>query len=97
MDLGDKLKDLRVCKKMTQKELSNRLGVSKSVISSYESGTRFPSYDVLIKIAQIFNVSTDYLLGLEKKRVLDISDLTNIEIEAIEKIIEAFRDNKSRK
>lgn len=82
---------------MTQKELSNRLGVSKSVISSYESGTRFPSYDVLIKIAQIFNVSTDYLLGLEKKRVLDISDLTNIEIEAIEKIIEAFRDNKSRK
>lgn len=97
VDLGDKIRNLRTSKNMTQKELSDRLGVSKSIISSYESGARYPSFDVLIKLARVFHVSTDYLLGLEKKRVLDVSDLTNTEIEAIEKLIEFFRDNKNSK
>ena len=56
---------------MTQKDLADRIGVSKSIISSYESGIRYPSYDVLVKMARIFHVSTDYILGIEKKRVLD--------------------------
>ena len=68
---------------MTQKDLADRIGVSKSIISSYESGIRYPSYDVIVKMARIFHVSTDYLLGKEKKRVLDSSALTDDEIEAI--------------
>ena len=64
MNFGEKLKMLRTGQNLTQQQLATRLGVAKSVVSYYESGDRFPSYDVLIKIAHIFNVSTDYLLDI---------------------------------
>ena len=60
---SEKLKALRTAKKMSQKDLADKVGVAKSVVSFYESGDRFPSYDVLIKISRIFNVTTDYLLN----------------------------------
>ena len=93
MILGDKLKALRTAKKMSQKELAERIGIAKSVISFYESGDRFPSYDVLIKIAHIFNVSTDYLLGLEHKQEIDLSGLSQEEIDALLNLIKAMKRN----
>lgn len=53
---------------LTQVQLAQKLGLTKSVISAYETGRRLPSYDILIHIARIYNVSTDYLLGLEHKQ-----------------------------
>lgn len=97
VDFGNKLKTLRVGNNMTQRELSVRTSVSKSIISSYESGNRYPSYDVLIKLARIFRVSTDFLLGVEKKRSIDVSDLNSNEIEAIDKLIDVFRENRMKK
>lgn len=91
MILGDKLKTLRTSKKMSQKELAERIGIAKSVISFYESGDRSPSYDVLIKIAHIFNVSTDYLLGVEKKRTVDVSELTEDDIAVVTTVIDALK------
>ena len=61
--MGEKLKSLRIEKKLTQKQVADRIGLAISAVSSYESGTRYPSYDVLAKLARIFHVSTDYLLG----------------------------------
>jgi len=66
VNLGARLKALRFEKHMTQNEISQRVGVSKAMISSYELEQRSPSYEVLIKLAALFNVSTDYLLGVEK-------------------------------
>lgn len=62
--MGEKLKSLRIEKKLTQKQVADRIGLAISAVSSYESGTRYPSYDVLVKLARIFHVSTDYLLGM---------------------------------
>ena len=70
VDFGNTLKTLRLRKDMTQAQLANKLGLTKSVISAYETGLRLPSYDILIHIARIYNVSTDYLLGIEKNRRL---------------------------
>ena len=64
VDFGEKVKNLRLERNLTQKQLANMAGVAVSAISSYESGNRYPSYDVLINLAHIFHVSTDYLLGL---------------------------------
>ena len=64
MDFGTQLRQLRNGQKLTQQQLADRLGVAKSVVSYYESGDRFPSYDVLIKIATTFHVTTDFLLGI---------------------------------
>lgn len=57
-----KLRDLRIKKNITQKELSKHLGVSDRTVGYYETGERIPPADVLIKIANYFNVSLDYLL-----------------------------------
>lgn len=91
MDFGSKLKALRKGEKLTQQQLANRLGVAKSVVSYYESGNRFPSYDVLIKIAHIFHTTTDYLLDVERKRVIDVSELSDEEISLVTNIVEVLK------
>lgn len=65
LNMNIKLKQLRSEKGLSQKEIAKIIGVSVSAYSNYEQGIREPSYDILIKIAQYFEVSTDYLLGLE--------------------------------
>ena len=92
--LGSRLKRLRVKKYMTQADIAKDLGLTKSVISAYETGLRLPSYDILIHIATIFGVSTDYLLGLEnnKKQGLDLSGLTDAEIDALSQLIKAMKE-----
>lgn len=76
---------------MTQAQLAQRLGLTKSVISAYETGLRLPSYDILIHIARIFHVSTDYLLGLEHKQEIDLSGLSEEETEALVQLIQAMK------
>ena len=91
VDFGNTLKSLRLKNKITQDQLSKRLGLTKSVISAYETGIRMPSYDVLIHIASIFNVTTDYLLGVTPKNVLDLSGLSAKEIQAIKYLIDIMK------
>ena len=91
MSLGEKLEALRTAKKMSQKDLAERIGIAKSVISFYESGDRFPSYDVLIKIARIFNVTTDYLLDVERERTVNVSGLSEEDIAAVTTVIDALK------
>ena len=64
-DFGENFKKLRKSRNITQKELGAKIGLSKAVVSKYENGMGYPTYDVLIRIAQYFCVTTDYLLGLE--------------------------------
>lgn len=91
VDFGNTLKTLRQKEKMTQAQLSQKLDLTKSVISAYETGLRLPSYDVLIHIAQIFNVSTDYLLGLEHPQEIDLSGLSSEEVNALLNLIKAMK------
>lgn len=91
VDFGNVLKTLRLKENMTQAQLAQKLGLTKSVISAYKTGLRLPSYDILIHIAKIFNVSTDYLLGLENKREIDLSGLTENEITALLELIKAMK------
>lgn len=85
---------LRTGQKQTQQQLADRLGVAKSVVSYYESGDRYPSYDVIVKIAHTFHVTTDYLLDVERKRVLDVSDLSEENIAVLQTVADALRKNK---
>lgn len=94
INFGYRLKTLRLKKNLTQQQLAELLGVTKSVISAYENGTRYPAYDVLVKIARIFKVSTDYLLGVEMKHEIDTSGLTEEQINALTALIEAIRNNR---
>ena len=95
MNFGNKLKMLRNGQKMTQQQLAIRLGVAKSVVSYYESGDRFPSYDVLIKIAHTFHTTTDYLLDIERQRVIDVSDLSENQIAVVVTVADALRNGQN--
>lgn len=95
VEFGTKLKDLRTQAGLTQKQLGDRIGVTKSVISFYELQERCPSPEVLVKIAAIFRVSTDYLLGIEKNSFIDVSGLDNHDIKVIRDMIELLREKNN--
>jgi transcriptional regulator with XRE-family HTH domain len=76
--LGKRILELRKERRLTLRETSEAIGVSTSAVSMYETGKRSPDHETLIKIANFFNVSTDYLLknetnyaDEENKRLLD--------------------------
>ena len=97
VDFGNILKELRLQAGMTQKDLAAKIGVTKSVISYYELSERSPSPEVLIKLANIFRVTTDYLLGIDTKpaEALDISGLKEEDIALLRHTAETLR-NKNK-
>lgn len=66
-----KLKELRNIKNLTLKELSNNVGLSPQVLSRYELGQTEPDFSTLIKLADFFGVTVDYLLGRENKNLIE--------------------------
>lgn len=64
MKFNEKLRELRLEKKLTQKKAAELLNVSATCYSGYEQGYREPDFKTLIKICRLFEVSADYLLGL---------------------------------
>lgn len=70
-----RLKELREAAKLTQKELGQKLGgLSDSTVNNYESGKRHPGYETLVKLADIFGVTTDYLVGKDNTWKYDLSE-----------------------
>lgn len=92
VDFGRKLKELRIQAGLSQKQLAEQVKVTKSVISYYELQERYPSPEILIKLANIFHVSTDFLLGIEKQQTLDISGLDEEDIRLLQHTISVLRN-----
>ena len=86
---GD-VKELRLSKNLTQTQLAERMWVKKSIISAYETDARPPSLDMLIKYAKEFNVTTDYLLGLQEHKSINVDSLTDQQINILNSLILEF-------
>ena len=95
LDFKNRIKQLRIQKSLTQDQVAQRLWVTKSTISAYEMGTKYPSLDMLIKLAAMYNVTTDYLLGVDKKRQIDITGLTPKQVEIINILIDELKKDRS--
>ena len=87
IDLAVRLKQLRLDKQLRQEQVARLVGVSKGAISAYETDIRQPSYEVLIRLANLYRVSVDYLLGRTDDRTLDISGLTAHEVAMITELV----------
>lgn len=96
VSLGDKLKMLRKKNNLTQQQVAERLNVSKAVVSSYELSNRSPSFQTLVKIANLYNVTTDFLLGINKRKMIDITNLTSEQADIIEKLVQEFEKSNIR-
>lgn len=91
MDFSDKLKALREERSITQKQLANDLGVSRSSVAGYEVRDRLPDYDILKSISFYFNVSIDWLLGATEIRTRMIKPQQPYE-EKYKKVFDAVRE-----
>lgn len=90
-DFGENLRKLRQNRNLTQKELGAMVGLSKAVVSKYENSMGYPTYDVLIRIARYSGVTTDYLLGVSNNKAVDVSGLTDSQIDTIHQLISEFQ------
>lgn len=94
VQIADKIRYLRDKLNMTQTDLANHLGISRSAVNSWEMGLSSPSLVNIIEMTRIFNVSADYLLFNDEHCYVDISDLTTEEKEVILKMIACLRKPK---
>lgn len=90
VDIGDRLRDIRKDNKFTQAELGELIGTSRATINSWEMGIALPSTQFLIRLARLYRVSTDYLLGLETSELVDITHLKKSDKEIIYGLLKRF-------
>lgn len=96
-DFGLTLRNLRKKNKLTQSQVAKRLNLTKASISGYENNINSPSIDVLRQLAYLYGVSSDYLLGIDKKEVIVIDGLTARQKELLNLMITEFKSGKQNR
>ena len=86
--LNNNIKKLRLSMGMNQVEFAKKLNITKQCVSNWENDNVQPSIDMLVKIADFFKVSTDYLLGRTEAKYLDVSELTDEQVAHLRILIE---------
>ena len=94
--LGERIREYRISIKMTQTDFATRLGITGASVSAYENGTRLPSYEVLVKIADALGVTTDELLGRKKENrvTIDVTNLTPRERSVVQDLIDLLKEKE---
>jgi len=91
--IGDTIKELRLAKGLNQVELAEKLGITKQSVSNYEKDNIAPSIDMVVKLANFFEVSTDFILENESSKTINIDGLTEHQVGIIKSLIDEFRNN----
>jgi transcriptional regulator with XRE-family HTH domain len=86
-----RIKELRQSLGINQVEFGRRINVSKQCVCNWENGNIQPSIDMLVRIANTFSISADYLLGLSDTSTIDVSGLTSEQIMHIRNIVVDMR------
>ena len=90
--LGEKIKKLRLSRNMTQTDLARKLDVTTSAISFYENNMRLPSYEVLVKLSRVFEITTDSLLQEGRNGIcFDTEDLTDDQVDPLFRLVRMFK------
>lgn len=91
-DCGMIIKNLREKANMTQQELGRKINRDKGIISRYENNYQAVPFETMRTFASIFNVSMDYLAGMEKRNIVDAAMLTETQTNILRSLAEAFRE-----
>ncbi|MDE6725865.1 MAG: helix-turn-helix domain-containing protein [Ruminiclostridium sp.] len=92
-DCGMIIKNLREKANMTQQELGKKINRDKGIISRYENNYQAVPFETMREFASIFNVSMDYLAGMEKRNTVDAAMLTEAQVNILKSLAENFREN----
>ncbi len=95
--IADRIKALREQQSKTQSELAKQLGITRSSVNAWEMGISVPSTQYIVELSHIFNVSTDYLLGVNTTSSISVAGLTDKDVELINSIILHLKNKNSDK
>ncbi len=84
---GEIIKKMRTAHNLNQVQLANALNVSKQTVSNWENNNILPSIEMLVKISRFFSVSTDYLLELDDRHYIEVTNLTEIQLAHVQQVI----------
>lgn len=90
--LNEQIRKIRKAKKLSQVELAELLGVTKQSVSNWENDNIQPSVEMLIKIAEALCVSTDFLLGRDTGRYIDVSGLPEEAVQHVQSLVTYMKD-----
>ena len=93
-ELPERLKDLRTLHNYSQRDVANKLNISPSIVSAYETGERTPSTENILALSHLYKCSTDYLLGKPSTApniILDTSGLSTEQIQALQALIKTMK------
>ncbi len=92
--LCERIRELRMARGWNQVQLAEQLSVTKQSVSNWENDNILPSVEMLVKLAELFGVTTDYLLGREAHSRLDVSGLSEAETAHIRQLIADLNNRK---
>ena len=92
--IADRIKNLREQQNKTQSELAKQLGITRSSVNAWEMGISVPSTQYIVELANIFHVSTDYLLGVNTTATINVAGLSDKDIELLNTIISHLKASK---
>lgn len=90
--IADRIKELRESRKITQSELAQTLGITRSSVNAWELGISVPSTQYIVELSNYFSVSTDYLLGVKPHSTISLEGLSDKDIILIYQIVNHLRD-----
>ena len=93
--IGDRIKQLREQAGYSQAVLAKKLSVTRSSVNAWESGLSAPTAIYLIELAKLFHVSSDFILGLDTSKQLNLAGLTPEEIQLLYSLLDYFEKSRA--
>ena len=93
--VADKIKALREQNGFTQSDLAKKLGITRSSVNAWEMGISVPSTQYIVELANIFKVSTDFLLGVKSTATVNVEGLSEKDVQLVNAVIAHLREKES--
>ena len=93
--IAERIRILREVHQMTQTELAKKLGVTRSGVNAWEMGVSVPSTQYVVELALLFDVSADYLLGIETSATINVGGLTDEQVSALLGVVRCFKNEEA--
>ncbi|MDY2912925.1 MAG: helix-turn-helix transcriptional regulator [Agathobacter sp.] len=93
--VADKIKALREQNGFTQSDLAKKLGITRSSVNAWEMGISVPSTQYVVELANIFKVSTDFLLGVKSTATVNVEGLSEKDVQLVNAVIAHLREKES--